>query len=123
LRSNDRLQKRILDNFGHVKNWAFVKFINMRKYADHIKEWGMIALSDTGPKEAFIKRLRKAWDCTNKKLTSINKHVAQQFLQQEAAAVGLASLETADVADENQQEATGAVSSARFCDGCCGLLV
>jgi len=66
----------MLSLFGKYKSWtAIPKFMNMRKYAEYIRRYGMTALTTTGPKETFNKTLRAAWQFTNKKPSRIQEKV------------------------------------------------
>lgn len=71
----------MLSLFGKYKSWmAIPKFLNMRKYTEDIRRYGMTALTTTGPKESFNKTLRAAWQFTNKKSSTMQEKVCQCLL-------------------------------------------
>lgn len=103
-----RLSKSIVDAFGKLKNFTFAKFLNIRKYADCIRDIGMISLADTGHREAYIKFIRKCWDRTNKIARNIDLQVAIKVQELEAIekAVEAATIFT----KKGDKPAMGAVS-------------
>jgi hypothetical protein len=108
----DAMTSQLINNitsvFGNIdKNWNFPKMANMRKYADAIKEIGMISISDTGPKEALNKSLRASYNNTNKKLSGLTQQVAQKVQLGEALQQAAAANATAP---SHAKAPTGAVS-------------
>ncbi|EFJ39180.1 hypothetical protein VOLCADRAFT_101276, partial [Volvox carteri f. nagariensis] len=72
--------------FGRYKNWGNIpKFFNMRKYTWCIRQWGMTDLTTTGPKESFVKTVRKAWEFTNKHPDTVDKQANEAAWGMEGA--------------------------------------
>lgn len=67
--------------------------LNMRKYANSIREFGMIALADTGPRERMNKDLRATYNATNKKLSGLTQQVADKLHVKEAIKWNAAAIE------------------------------
>lgn len=75
----------IIHTFGHVKDWNFPKFFNMRKYADCIREFGMIDVADSGKNEAMNKTLKAAYKTTNMQRATFTQQVADKMHKLEGA--------------------------------------
>jgi hypothetical protein len=95
--------------FRHVKKFDFLKFFNMRKYAAAILQFGTICIADTGPREAFIKQLRKAWFMTRRQPNTITYDVATKMSEREAIAAGRAAVAAASA--PQLRAGTGVVSA------------
>eukprot|EP00882_Tetradesmus_deserticola_P033960 GHRQ01038842.1.p1 GENE.GHRQ01038842.1~~GHRQ01038842.1.p1 ORF type:complete len:288 (+),score=51.93 GHRQ01038842.1:17-880(+) len=87
--------KRMLATFSGVKSFEFAKFINMRKYAANIRQHGMVAMADTGPREAYIKFIRRAWLLTNRQPGTVDQQVATKVHFLEALQSAIDSIKQA----------------------------
>jgi hypothetical protein len=123
--SLSRLSRQILEVFGGVKDFDFIKFFNMRKYAAAILEFGTICIADTGPREAFIKVLRLAWFRTRRQPNTVDYEVTGKIAEREAIAAGRAAVTAQSLASSQaaagKKAGTGVVSQAFIVanGGCC----
>eukprot|EP00882_Tetradesmus_deserticola_P010525 GHRQ01011117.1.p2 GENE.GHRQ01011117.1~~GHRQ01011117.1.p2 ORF type:complete len:151 (-),score=27.68 GHRQ01011117.1:669-1121(-) len=108
--------KRMLATFSGVKSFEFAKFINMRKYAANIRQHGMVAMADTGPREAYIKFIRRAWLLTNRQPGTVDQQVATKVHFLEALQSAIDSIKQATA---RPPKGSGAVSSVRQCQRWC----
>jgi hypothetical protein len=84
------------------------KLFRMRQVADDIREFGMLAVGDTGPREAFGKGLKQGYTLTNKQPTILTSQICKTVMFKEA--VG----EMSRLQDAKKAKTTGgAVSSPR----------
>lgn len=100
-------------HFWQSQKLQICQVLNIRKYAESIREIGMISLADTGHREAYIKFIRACWQRTNKQPTNIDGQVACQLEKMEALQQ---AYETAAAAGRNmdgRRTGTGVVSMIR----------
>jgi hypothetical protein len=100
----------ILHVFGSYKDFGNIsKFIHMRKYVNNFQEMGMLDLGNTGPREAFIRPVREAYNDTNKQLADLDCQVANKMQRLEALTAADAAARAA-MEELEDAVATGVVS-------------
>lgn len=109
--------------FEGVKSFEFAKFINMRKYAANIRQHGMVAMADTGPREAYIKFIRRAWLLTNRQPGTVDQQVATKVNFLEALQSAIGSIRQASARPPKGSGAVSALDAAWAPRLCCAAAV
>ena len=106
-----RLMEGIKKHFPRDKGWGSVpKFFKMRQTVDDIRQFGMLATGDTGPREAYCKQLKGYYKWTNKHRQALPQQVTDKVALTEACS----SMDRAQTTTNKRQKlGTGAVRRAQ----------